>query len=689
MKYPFLLLLTVLSIELSLAQPVTIFISPQGNDANPGLSPEFSKGSLEQALILLKQLSQEREITDTVTLMLAGGDYRITAPVHITPALWGSNRFPLVIRSAGGQRAIFDGSGKITGWKKYKNNIWMAAVPEAKAGSWKFNQLFVNGQPKRLARFPNEGYYIVAGFPDGGEEIDYHTASRRFQFRPGEISPAWRNLNDVRVIVYHFWSDAHLQIESIDSESNMVTFRYPAEKRFTDDFTNEGAKYIVENVFEGLDRPGEWYLDRTEGRLYYIPQEGENMETADVAAPVTPAYFHFTGESGSKPVENIILENLEFRYSNFMLPEGDQNDYQGCATIPASISFRYARNIVIKDCSFSHLGNFALDVQQGCSGIGILQNRIEHCAAGAVKVNGGKGDDHPLDRTRNITVSDNEIGYYGNVYPSAVGVLLMNAGGCYVGHNHIHHGWYTGISVGWNWGYDRSISRDNVIEYNHIHHIGQGLLSDMGGIYTLGLSPGTVLRNNLIHDVDANRYGGWGIYNDEGSSHMLIENNIVYHTKYAAYNIHYAKELTVRNNIFALGRLEVISRGRAEPHTSVYFENNIVYWDSLKDPFSGNWKDEAYKFYVAPMERERTITSNFISDYNLFFCPGMTLDSLRYSGNTWSEWQQRGKDVHSVYADPLFRDAARCDFTLLPGSPAFGLGFRNIDMNEVGPRDSR
>src|SRR3954451_16414736 len=133
------------------------------------------------------------------------------------------------------------------------------------------------------------------------------------------------------------------------------------------------------------------------------------------------------------------------------------------------------------------------------------------------------------------------------------------------------------LSAG-NGGYQRSISRDNVVAYNHIHHIGQGLLSDMGAIYTLGVSPGTILRNNLIHDVDAHNYGGWGIYNDEGSTGILVENNIVYNTKFAGYNIHYAKEITVRNNIFALGRLQQINRNSVEPHQSVYFENNIIYW---------------------------------------------------------------------------------------------------------------
>ena len=95
----------------------------------------------------------------------------------------------------------------------------------------------------------------------------------------------------------------------------------------------------------------------------------------------------------------------------------------------------------------------------------------------------------------------------------------------------------------------------------------------MGTIHTLGVSPGTINRNTLIHDVVANQYGGWGIYNDEGSSGILVKNNLVYNTKYNAYSIHYAPRiLIVRNNVFALGKLEVINRTRGKSHTSIYFE---------------------------------------------------------------------------------------------------------------------
>ncbi|MGE5395475.1 MAG: right-handed parallel beta-helix repeat-containing protein, partial [Candidatus Saccharibacteria bacterium] len=527
------------------AQTIDIYVSPEGNDNNTGFSSSQPVASLQQALNSWESLKKAGNAPSVVNILMKGGNYNFTQPVIINMNNGGTATTRLMIRSEEARRAVFNGAKQITGWKKYKGNIWMAAVPEAKEGKWMFNQLFVNGRQRTVARFPNQGYYYVAGFPDGGEEVDYHTDSKRFQFKKGDINPDWKNIRDIRVIVYHFWSDAHLQIDKIDPKTNIVTFKHPAEKRFTDDFSNEGARYIVENVFEGLDSPGEWFLDRYKGVVYYIPQPGEKMETAEVMAPVTTGFIRFEGDPQDAVVENVRIEDISFEYSNFILPEDDGNDMQASMSVPACITASGASGITFSNCAFSNLGNFAFDLQKGCSNITINNNTMEHLSAGAIKINGGTEKDHPLERTRNIRISDNEIIHYGEKYPSAVAILLMNAESCYIVHNHIFDGWYTGISVGWQWGYQRSITRDNIIEYNHIHQIGQGLLSDMGGIYTLGVSPGTIIRNNLVHDVESNKYGGWGIYNDEGSTHILIENNIVYNTKYAAYNIHYAKELTV------------------------------------------------------------------------------------------------------------------------------------------------
>ncbi|MGI8637174.1 MAG: right-handed parallel beta-helix repeat-containing protein, partial [Segetibacter sp.] len=278
-----------------------------------------------------------------------------------------------------------------------------------------------------------------------------------------------------------------------------------------------------------------------------------------------------------KPVTDIQFRNIIFQYGNVQLLPGNTNNAQGSSSIAAVINLKGAQRCIFDHCTVTNTGGFAFNLQEGSSYNIFSHNHITNIAAGGYRINGGKAGDHPLAQTHHNTISDNEIGNYGTVFPSAVAVLLMHSRNNDIVHNHIHHGYYTGVSAGWEWGHQKSISRDNIIAYNYIHHIGQGLLSDMGAVYTLGVSPGTKILNNLIHDVDSHNYGGWGIYNDEGSTHILVENNIVYNTKFAGYNIHYAKEITVRNNIFALGRLQQINRTRVEPHQSLYFVNNIVY----------------------------------------------------------------------------------------------------------------
>jgi hypothetical protein len=229
----------------------------------------------------------------------------------------------------------------------------------------------------------------------------------------------------------------------------------------------------------------------------------------------------------------------------------------------------------------------------------------------------------------------------------------------------------------------RSVSRDNHIEYNHIHHIGQGLLSDMGGIYTLGVSPGTVLRYNHIHDVDSNLYGGWGIYHDEGSAYILTEKNLVHDTKFRPFHIHYAKELTVRNNIFAFGRIDEVGLGRMAPHVSVYFHNNIVYWTE-DVPMSKEEPDAPFQKGADAKMTEETSTAD--SDWNIFFNPRLKPEEVRIGAINLLDWQKRGKDVHSRYVDPMFVDAEKRDFRLRPGSPAAAMGFEEFDVSSAGAR---
>jgi hypothetical protein len=152
-----------------------------------------------------------------------------------------------------------------------------------------------------------------------------------------------------------------------------------------------------------------------------------------------------------------------------------------------------------------------------------------------------------------IVVDDCIIQHGGRLHPSACGVVLTHTQHCAVTHCDIGDFYYTGISAGWNWGYGDTASRETLVENNHIHHLGWAYLSDMGGFYGLGTSPGTIMRGNHVHHIASHRYGGWGLYNDEGSADTLMENNLVHDTWNAGFHQHYGYFNTVRNNIFAFG----------------------------------------------------------------------------------------------------------------------------------------
>src|ERR1035438_9789153 len=173
-----------------------------------------------------------------------------------------------------------------------------------------------------------------------------------------------------------------------------------------------------------------------------------------------------------------------------------------------------------------------------------------------------------------------------------------------------------------------------------------------------------MIRNNLVHDVSSFTYGGWGIYTDEGSSEIVIENNIVYGCKSAGFHQHYGRENILRNNIFAFNREHQLMRTRPEPHTSFTMEGNIVYFDQGR-LLGTNWTD-----------------GKFTMRRNLYY--DARGGEISFAGKTFSEWQAFGQDRDSTIIDPLFVNAGNFDFRLRPESPALKMGFHQIDMTKIG-----
>lgn len=652
------------------AQHADFYVSPNGDDrwsgklASPNAEktdgPFASPGRARDAVRTLRlKLSVERP----VKVLLRDGRHELTEPLRFGPEDSGSEKAPIVYAAYPGESPVLSGGRLLKGWRKEKDR-WTLSLAEVKAGTWTFRQLFVNGRRAHRSRLPKEGFFTVAGYA-GIDQKKYNTPSDRFEFSPGDLRGDWKNLSDVECVVLHFWVDTHLKIASVDEAKRVVTFDRFSRRRFSDDYRGKGARYYVENVFEALE-PGQFYLDRPSGILHYLPREKETLDAAEIIAPRLERLITFEGDPNkNRFVEHIHLRGLTFSDTDWQLPPKEAGDAQAASNVPGALVLTGARHCVIEGCTLKNLGTYAIDLREGCRHNRVVHNEIADCAAGGIKLNGGAAGSPEWRRTGDNIVSDNHLHHLGRIFHSGVGILSMHSAGNTFAHNHIHHLYYTAISVGWVWGYGPSVSRDNKIEFNHLHDIGQGMLSDMGGVYLLGAAPGTVVRNNRIHDVDSWSYGGWGIYTDEGSTGVLIENNLVYRTKSGGFHQHYGKDNVVRNNIFALARTEQVARSRAEPHRSFTFERNIIYFHE-GELLGKNWTGDG-----------------FVIDRNLYWNPK---EKIRFPGGDFASWQKRGHDRDSVIGDPRFVAVERDDFALAPGSPALKLGFEALELSTAGPR---
>ena len=201
--------------------------------------------------------------------------------------------------------------------------------------------------------------------------------------------------------MYHFWTDSHLPIRSVDAEKNLVTFKHKAGKVFTDDFTEDGARYVVENVFEGLDSPGEWYLNRASGKVYYYPRPGRRDDRGgNHRHLVASALVEFEGDAaGGNFVEHLRFEKLAWEHTHFELPPGNSNDRQVASSVTAAVTMGAARGCQFSHCRFSNLGTFAIDITAGCSGNRFVGNEIAKLRPVAFAWTAERSADPPWLRT--------------------------------------------------------------------------------------------------------------------------------------------------------------------------------------------------------------------------------------------------------------------------------------------------
>jgi len=620
-----------------------------------------------------------------VGIFVRNGVHFLTEPLVLKPEDSG-----LVLAAYGTEKPILSGGRLITGWQPVvinNRNLWMAELPQNQTNRFIFHQLWVNGLRAVRARYPAQGYLKVAEVPD--KTPDWAHGNDRFRFQVGDLK-LWNTVGDAEAVVMHYWVESRLPLAGLDENNRLISFRKRSTLRLS-----QGDLYYLEGGLDFLDQPGEWTLDATGRKLYYCPRPGETLKGVEAIAPVLTQVLRLEGEpSSGKLVNHVRFKGLTLSHTEWYFPEGfaagskavlgvspspsaDVGGFaQAAIGVPGAVWAQGIRDCSWKSCDFSHLGTYGLELDSGCTRNLISRCTFSDLGAGGVKLGPAYYSTKAFDLSKDNEISDCQIFDGGRTFHSSMGIWLGQTSDNRVVHNLVYNFLETGISVGWTWGYWPSLATNNLIAFNHVHHIGQTargegpILSDMAAIYTLGVQPGTKILNNLVHDVRALNYGGYGIYLDEGSSGMIVENNLVYRTSQGSLHLNFGASNGVVNNIFAFGHDFQLNRTKPEPHLSLLFMRNIVYFDS-GTLFVGQWQPEQCRL-----------------DSNLYFDarPGVGPDNLKFENSTWQQWRASGRDQHSFIADPLFRAPHQDDFHLSTNSPAFRFAFNPLDLSDVGVR---
>jgi hypothetical protein len=557
----------------------TVFVAPSGNDANSGASRAEAVRTLGRAQQLVRSLNQN--MTGDVRVELAGGEYRLTAPLALTPIDSGTGGHNVIWAAASGARPVVSGGIPVTGWTRTNatRNIWSAPVP---AGT-NTRQLYVNGVRAVRAR--------------GAAPVTLTWTETGYTASGGAMS-TWRNKGDLEFVYTKglgAWTEIRCSVGRIASNGT-VSMGQPCwnnsnQRHIKTDWSpprtanlvgpgrlgNPGPEpggpgippTYVENAFELLDAPGEWYLDRPANTVHYIPRAGENMATARVVAPVLEALVIGNG-TATAPVHHIVFDGLQFSDATWLRPSSDEgfSEIQAGYTItgangyavqglcqfapggtcpyaswtkePGNLTFQYARNIQFLNGGFARLGAAGLNFGNGSADNVIRGNVFTDISGNGIELG---SVNMPLatgaDRTSRNEISNNRVSNVAVEYHGGVGMLIGYTERTLVAHNQIDTLPYTAISIGWGGWPDKkqnpatpNYSNRNVLRNNLIFNA-MRMLDDGGGIYTQGLTgssldDGEQVVGNVIHDLGASHQRA--VYTDNGATYLTIRGNGMYKT---------------------------------------------------------------------------------------------------------------------------------------------------------------
>ena len=546
-------------------EQATFYVAPSGSDANPGTEAAPFK-------TITKAQKAVREINGTMTgdivVYLREGTYQLNSTVNFDERDGGKDGHYVRYKAYKGENPLITGGKPITGWTIHDeaNNIWKAEGVDGL-----FRQMYVNGKKAIRARFPN--------LKSNGDHNFFRlnkvdSAGSAFLLNNSDIGETnWKNQNKIEIHLMIAWAESILRLDSIQGRGNVSRYvpqqpergklfrrKYPMlGTAFMSDPPKQQV-YYLENAYEFIDAPGEWYLDETTGMVYYKAREGENMGTANVVAPNINTLFSILGKDTKTKVGYMEFDGLHFAHSNYLRPseEGFLDLQAGMFNIEvmeengrlgsnkfllwrpdAGFRVENAHHMKIRNCTFTQMAANGLDMVSGTNDDLVEGNVFYEIGANGIMLGKFSQDSlteihipyNPTDKdeisTRD-TLRYNLITNVTNEHQGAVGIGAGYPRYVVIENNEVSYTNYSGISVGYGWTKSETAMTNNKINKNNIHHISR-LLCDSGPIYTLSnQGTGSEIKENYLHDYGASEWSDYWvlpIYLDEGSSGFTVENN--------------------------------------------------------------------------------------------------------------------------------------------------------------------
>jgi hypothetical protein len=558
------------------AASTTLYAAPSGSGSTcSAAQPCTLAGAQATVRSMVAGMSGDIEV------QLADGVYRLTAPWRLTSADSGTNGHTVVWRAAPSAHPVVSGAKAVTGWTvaNQARNIWQASVDTGVDT----RQLYVNGVPATRARTQVN-------------RSDFTFTSTGMRFTTSALSylNSLANQNRVEVESINSWTDRYSPVQSISG--NVLTMRQPAWNNNTFGYDTLSSPFragpmYLENAYEFLDAPGEWYLNTATGILSYIPLSGQNMASVDVEFPLLASLVSIGGSSYADPAHHITLSGITFTGTSWLDPSGDQGyaDQQtgayiagtwswpsnaltscqsGCQQfeavrpywrqMPAAVQVSAADHITLDTDQFVNLGQTAVGIGNdanahatgvglGTSAITVTRSVFAQDSAGAIIAGGVQADaHHPSDQrmiNRDLTISNNLVHDMGLDYRGITSFLPTYVTNAVVSHNEIYNMPYSGLSFGYGWGAnDAGGSND---------YANRGLYNYQPRYTTATTASGNQLIGNYIHDVMQQMNDGSCIYTLSANPNARIDSNHCVRTGYMGlYFDEGARYIAATSNVF-------------------------------------------------------------------------------------------------------------------------------------------